>query len=252
MRKLAFAAVTLVALAATGVAVAHGIRGTGSPSAVTATFTAAAAKTSSWNCTTSDAKAVVVTRGTYTGTATGSPDLTGAITLQVRSIVGATSGVGVVDGAFRIDVGKGADARGLLTGVYDHGSVAGVLVGRSHGSAGRLVANVSASFAAASGFTNGKIGGTTGGGAVEVAGGRCKLVATDHPGGGSSRTGAKGAIAAISPASITVGGLTCAIPQGSRASALLPRLGLKVGDRVEIRCEGPGGSATLTAVERIR
>ncbi len=251
MRKLTLAAAVLAALAAATVAVAHGIRGAGSATSVAATFSAAAAKTTSWSCTTSDSKSIVVTQGTYSGTATGSADLSGPITLTARSVVDASDNIGTVAGTFRIDVAKGGDTRGVFTVVYDHGSVAGLLAGRAHEPAGRLLANVSATFAAAGGFTNGRIGsGSTGGGAVELGLGPCRPSGTAQPGPPAHE--AQGAISAISAGSITVAGLTCAIPQTGRATAILPKLALRVGDRVAIRCRDANGQTTLIEVEKLR
>src|SRR5256885_8427891 len=177
MRKLSFAAVVLIALVAAGYAVAHGIEGAKSAKAVAGTFTATAATTSTRTCTTTTGKAIVVTDGKYTGAAAGDdPDLTGAITLRARSTVNTTDGVGVVDGRLRIDVASGGDTEADYAAVYDHGNIAGLAVGRAHDPSAKLIANLSAGFAAATGFTTGKLGGTTvGGSAVELSSaGGCK------------------------------------------------------------------------------
>lgn len=250
MRKLTLSIIGLVALAVTSVAVAHGIGGAKSERSVSATFaaTAAANGVSSLTCTSSDAKTIAVTNGTYTGSASGDGDLTGALTLRARSVVNTTDNVGVVTGTFRIDVAKGRDTEGAFTAVYDHGSIAGLLIGRAHEPAGRLVANFSASFSPTTGFSGAKIGGgTAGGGAVEVGPAAC-VPQIAHP----QHSEAHGAVSAISTSSITVNGLTCTIPARSRAAAILPRLGLKIGDMVEIRCDQVNGQNTLTRVERLR
>ncbi|HZU20726.1 MAG TPA: hypothetical protein VE982_05880 [Gaiellaceae bacterium] len=248
MRKLLLTIVGLVALAATSVAVAHGIKGAESERAVSATFTASsAAHVSTRTCTSTDAKTIAVTNGTYTGTASGDPGLTGALTLRAHSVVNTTDNVGVVSGAFRIAVANGRDARGVFTAVYDHGTIAGMLVGRAHDPGARLLANFSATFAPATGFTGAKIGGgTAGGSAVEIGTGACRPQIA-HP----MQSQARGAISALSPDSITVNGLTCMIPAKSRAAAILPRFGLKVGDLVEIRCDRVNGQNTLARVVKL-
>jgi hypothetical protein len=249
MRKLLLTIVGLVALTATSVAVAHGIKGAGSERSVSATFSASAAgNVATRTCTSSDAKTITVTSGMYTGAASGDPGLTGALTLRAHSVVNTTDNVGVVTGTFRIDVANGRDTRGIFTAVYDHGTIAGLLVGRAHDPGARLLANFSATFNPASGFTGAKIGGgTAGGGAVEIGARGCRPQIV-HP----MHSEAHGAISALSPASITVAGLTCTIRTAWRASGLLPRLGLKVGDRVEIRCDRINGENTLTRIERLR
>ena len=102
MRKLTYMAALLVGLVATGYAVADGMEGAKSVSAVAGTFSAAGANTSSRTCTTTDGKTIVVTDGRYTGQATGDADLTGAITLRARSVINTTDGIGVVSGSLKI------------------------------------------------------------------------------------------------------------------------------------------------------
>src|SRR3954465_899315 len=158
MRRLTFAAAVLVALVATSYAVAHGIEGAKSAKAVAGTFTATASSTSTRSCTTTDGKTIVVTDGKYTGAAAGDPDLTGPITLRTRSTVNTTDGIGVVDGRLRGDV-SGRDTGPAFAAVYDHGTVAALAVGRAHDPRAKLVANVSATFDPATGFTAGNMRG---------------------------------------------------------------------------------------------
>src|SRR2546423_12041758 len=159
MRKLTYAAVALIALAATSIAVAHGIEGAKSAKAVKGEFAATAGNTTTRTCTTSDNKTIVVTDGRYTGNATGDADLTGAITLRARSVINTTDKVGLVNGRLSIDVANGRDTEAMYAAVYDNGTIAGLAVGRAHEPNARLVANLSGTFAAATGFTGGKPGG---------------------------------------------------------------------------------------------
>jgi hypothetical protein len=246
MRKWTFAVVALAALVATSLAVAHGIEGAKSAKAVAATFTATAASTSTRTCTTAEGKVLTVTSGRYSGTATGDPDLTGPITLSARSTVNTTDGVGVVEGQLKIDVASGRNTWAGYTAVYDHGNIAGVAVGRAHDPHAKLLANLSAGFSAAGGFTSGKLGGgTAGGGAVELGPSSCKASSnTPH-----EKSEAKGTITALSATSITVAGLTCAIPADKSSDV---NAKFKVNDRAEIRCELSNAQNTLTRIEKKR
>ena len=242
MRKLTYVAAALVALTMTSLAVAHGIEGAKSATPVAGTFTAAAGSTSTRTCTTTDGKTIVVTDGKYTGAAAGAPDLTGPITLRARSVINTTDNIGVVDGRLSIDVADGRNTDASYSAVYDHGNIAGLAVGRSHGPHARLVANLSAAFSATTGFTSGKLGGgTAGGSAVELGGAGCK---PSRP--VSEKSEAHGTISAISSSSITVAGLTCTIPADKSADV---NAKFKQGDTAQIRCALESGTNTLTAID---
>lgn len=240
-RTLAVATVAAAALVSAGIAVAHGVDGGKSAKAVTGTFNATtASRVTQKTCTTSDNKTVVTTDGTYTGTATGDPDLTGAITLRARSVINTTDNVGTVSGSLRIDV-PNRDTTAEFTTVYSGGQVGGLAVGRAHSPSAQLIANISGGFTATGGFSNVKVGGAAGGGAVEVAQAGCKTTKTV-----SEKTQASGTVSAVSSTSITVAGLTCAVPP-SLASKLN---GITVNSRAEIHCQLVNGQNTLTSVER--
>ncbi len=241
MRKLTVIAALLVALVATGYAVADGLGNAKSASAVAGTFTATGASTSSRTCTTSDNKTIVVTDGKYTGTATGDSDLTGPITLRARSVINTTDNVGVVSGSLRIGQTSGGNTSASYSAVYDHGTVAGLATGRAHGPSAALVANLSATFSAASGFTGGKLGGgTAAGSAVELGRSSCK---SSHP--TPEKSEAHGTISALSATSITVAGLTCTIPADKSAAV---NSKFKQNDVAQIRCSLVSGVNTLTDI----
>jgi hypothetical protein len=240
MRKVTFAVVVLVALVATSYAVANGIEGAKSAKAVAGTFSATGTSTSSRTCTTTDGKTIVVTDGKYTGVAAGDPDLTGAITLRAKSVVNTTDNVGTVDGKLTIDA-AGKNTEASYSAVYDHGAIAGLAVGKAHQPNGKLIANLSATFSAASGFTSGKLGGgTTGGSAVELSAGSCKSSKTT-----AEKSEAHGTVSALSTTSITVAGLTCAVPADKSADI---NAKFKTGDTAQIRCELVSGTNTLTSI----
>jgi hypothetical protein len=242
MRRLTYVVTALAALAVTSYAVADGIEGAKSAKAVAGTFSAAAGNTSTRTCTTTDGKTLVVTDGKYTGTATGDPDLTGPITLRARSVINTTDNVGIVTGGFGIDVANGRNTQAAYSAVYDHGSIAGLATGKAHQPNARLVGNLSASFAAATGFTNGKLGGgTAGGSAVELGLGSCKPSRT-----APEKSEARGTVSAISSSSITVAGLTCAVPSDKSADVTAK---FKLNDAAEIHCALVSGTNTLTRIE---
>jgi hypothetical protein len=242
MRKLTYAVAAFAALAVTSYAVADGIEGAKSARAVAGTFTASAGSTSTRTCTTTDGKTIVVTDGRYTGASSGDPDLTGPISLRARSVINTTDNIGVVNGSFRIDAANSRDTQGVYSTVYDHGSIAGLAVGKAHQPNARLLGNLSATFAAATGFTNGKLGGgTAGGSAVELAGGACRPARTTP-----EKSEARGTISAISSSSITVAGLTCAIP-ADKSTDVNARF--KLNDPAEIHCALASGTNTLTRIE---
>jgi hypothetical protein len=241
MRKLTFAAVVLVALMATSYAVAHGIEGAKSAKAVAGTFSATGTSTLTRTCTTTDGKTIVVTDGKYTGVAAGDPDLTGPITLRARSVINTTDNVGSVDGRFTIDVANGKNTDGSYSAVYDHGAIAGLAVGKAHQPNAKLLANLSATFSATTGFTSAKLGGgTAGGSAVELGAGSCKPSKTTP-----EKSEARGTVSALSTTSITVAGLTCAIPSDKSADV---NAKFKTGDTAEIRCSLVSGTNTLTSI----
>src|SRR4051812_20136706 len=237
MRKVVLTMAGLAALATTSVAVAHGIQGARTAQAVAATFSAPAGTTTSRTCTTTDGKTITVTDGKYTGTATGGSDLAGPIVLRVRSVINTTDKVGTVNGAFRIGV-SGRDTVGAFASVFDNGAIAGFATGRAHAPGAKIVGNLSATFDPATGFAAGsKIGGgTNGGSAVELGRGSCKP-AQNHP----EHSAARGAISALSTASVTVAGLTCSLPSARSADV---NAKFKNGDNVEIRCEFANGANT--------
>jgi hypothetical protein len=242
MRKMTFAAVVLVALVATSYAVAHGIEGAKSAKALAGTFTATGTSTSTRTCTTTDGKTITVTDGKYTGAATGDPDLTGAITLRARSVINTTDNVGTVEGRLAIDA-SGKDTSASYSAVYDHGTIAGLAFGKAHASNAKLLANLSATFSAASGFTGGKLGGgTAGGSAVELGAGSCKPSRAT-----AEKSEAHGTVSALSTSSITVAGLTCAIPSDKSADV---NAKFKTGDTAQIHCSLVSGTNTLTSIDK--
>jgi hypothetical protein len=240
MRKLTLAAVTIAALAAAGAAVAHGIGGgTQSMAAVTGSFTATAVtRSATRSCTTTSGKTIASTNATYTGTASGAPDLRGPAVVVARSTIDTTDGIGIVTGTLKV----GGKTAARFSSVYDHGTIAGTASGHIATPHVQLVANVSALFSTTTGFTNGKIGGTAGGSAIELATGGCDL-----PKAPSDPNDVTGTITASNAASITIGHLTCAVP-GSLAMTVAANY--PVGSRAEIKCALVSGVMTLVSAAK--
>jgi hypothetical protein len=237
-----FTVVGALVLTITGLALADGLDNAKSVRSVAGVFTATAVSRSQVNsCATADGKTIVSTHAIYMGTASGDPDLSGPITLDVRSTINTTDGLGVLNGKLKI-AASGGDTIAGLNAVYDHGAIAGLASGRAKTPHVALLGNLSAAvFTAAGGFTGGKIGGgTSGGSAVELGPGKCAPTSTSH-----KTSDAHGDVSALSSTSITVGGLTCAIPANITAKVTST---VKVGDRVEIECSLANGVNTLTKI----
>lgn len=237
-RTLIVVATAATALAATGLAIAKGLDSNVNARAVSGSFAAtSASKVQTRTCTTTDGKTLVTTNGVYTGTASGDADLTGAATLRAHSTINTTDNIGVVSGTLRIDVASGRDTQAQFDAVFSGGQIAGLAVGHAHAPAARLVANLSAGFTASGGFTDGKLGASAGGAAVELGPGRCRATAPVK-----QRSEARGTVSAVSSSSITVAGLTCAVPASLQSRVAK----LTVDSRAEIHCTLVNGTNTLT------
>ena len=137
----------------------------------------------------------------------------------------------------------GGDTVAHFDAVYDHGTIAGVASGHSAAPHATLVGNLSAAFSSTGGLTSGKIGGTSGGSAVEIGTAGCESTKTT-----AEKSEARGTVSAVSSTSITVGGLTCIVPASLAAQATA----LSVGARAGIKCSLVSGANTLLKVERRR
>lgn len=159
MKKLTWTlAAALVALVAAGAAVAHERHGDGIK-AVSTHFTAAPTdRTTTKTCTEPGTGGAVwhLTRGVYTGTATG--DLAGAITIRTQSTINTTTGLGFTSGKVEL---RDADGKLVAHASLDavntqNGVLNGFLRGRATG--GRLLANFTATFNADGSALSGDLG----------------------------------------------------------------------------------------------
>jgi hypothetical protein len=248
MRKLLLVATGALGLTLAGLALAGTLNDAKSVRAVAGTFTATTVSHSQTrSCTTTDNKTISSTNATYSGIATGvggEADLSGAITLDVRSTINTTDGVGVVQGKLKI-AAAGGNTVAHLDAVYDHGAVAGLASGHARDPHAKLLCNLSAGFIASgtgAGFVNGKIGGGTGAGsAVELGPGRC---APTRP--VSEKSEARGTVTLLTSTQITVAGLTCTIPT---SLATKVANAVKLNGHAEIKCALQGGVNTLVDVK---
>lgn len=174
-RKTIGALAVCAALAAAGAAVAAHKRAQTTQQA-TATFAATTVShAKNTTCTASDG-AYKQTDATYTGTATSSDArLAGPLTIRAHSVVDTTSGLGWMQGTFRVRGGDGkGNAHGTLHGAIAGGNISGALVGDVENAAGKLVATISAAFAPDSGFSSGTVGsGSVAGAGVVFQRGEC-------------------------------------------------------------------------------
>ena len=158
-RLMTFALAALVALAVTGLAIAHG-SDTKKTSPVSASFTATPTeKTTTVTCTGGDGT-YNITRGSYEGTATGSDAvLTGKITLRTKSVVNTTTGYGYTEGKVTLrDADGKLKAKAHLIAVNTQkGILNGFLNGRVK-EQGHLLANFSAAFNADGSSLSGELG----------------------------------------------------------------------------------------------
>lgn len=241
-RTFMVAAAGLAAVGAAGIAVADGIDGAQSARSVAGAFsTGSPSQFRTRSCTTADGKTLVATQGVYTGGATGDADFTGPITLRAHSLINSTDGVGVVSGTLRIKVAAGGDTVAHFESVYSGGQIAGLASGHAQDRHAKLLSNLSASFDSTSsgGFGGGKLGGTTGGGAVELGPGRCEPSKT------VKETSEARGIVTTAASTITVAGLTCTVP-----ASLQAKVSGLLNAHAEIRCSLIGGANTLTSVEK--
>jgi hypothetical protein len=239
-RILAAAVAGAVLLVGAAVAVADGFHGGKAVTAVSGTFGATtASRVTQRTCTTSTGKTIVVSEGTFTGSASGPAELTGNVTVRAHSTINTTDNVGVVNATLKIEVSSGRDTVAQLAGVFSGGQVAGLAVG--HAGGGQLVANVSGGFSATGGFSAGtKIGGGTGGGsAVELTPAGCKSAKTLV-----NKSEARGEVTANGSGSITVAGLACTVPASLQAKVAT----IALHSHAEIHCQLVNGVNTLTSV----
>lgn len=172
-RRAWLAGAAVVALTVTGVAIAGGPSTT---SQVSATFTATTVVQKDVQTCTGVDGTYEITHATYSGTAVSSdPHLNGPIRIDVKSVYNTTKNLGWLSGKLRVDNSTTGDrAHGNLSAVNMGGQLQGFLSGEETAPGNRLLANVSASFASATGFGSGQLGAGTATNTAVVSSGSCK------------------------------------------------------------------------------
>jgi hypothetical protein len=157
------APVTIAALAAGGVAVAHGGGGhqpKTEPAA--ATFTATPDPASRTRTCTGADGTYNETFGVYRGTSTGDPRLTGALLIRSHTLVNTTTGFGTTTGKVSISNSEGRKTAvaGFSAVNTQNGKLDGFLTGQARDTPGktRLFANFSATFNADGSQLSGELG----------------------------------------------------------------------------------------------
>jgi hypothetical protein len=249
-RPIVIAAATAAALATAGLALAT-LNASG-VSATTAMFSAAKERSETRTCT-GDNDKYEITNGRYAGKvdfADPNSDLDGPVTIQARTVLNVTDGVGYIQGSFRV---KDDDRRanGSFVGTLDKdGNVDGFVQGRVNRHSAALLGGLSAKFSADGGFTEGKIGnGTTSLPAVLI-GRPCK---DSKPAGIAVRLTVKGKVSKLDT-SITVDPRDATPPQTCEIKAgTSPSLeGVAVGTDVEMSCGLVDGKMTLLKLKKHR
>lgn len=242
MRRLILITAAGLALLGAGIAVAHE-GGSKSVKQVAATFTATSgSNVQTSTCTGSDNVTYTTTRGRWSGTAAttapaGDTSLTGNATVDAEVIVNS-AGDGFASGKVRIDGANHTSA--WFEGVISGGShIAGLAEGRGSAGWSRLVANLSADWTSAGGFTNGKLGGgAAGGNAVVLMSGGCKPPRPETIELHGNVT--------IGSGVVTVAGVNCTVPANLATTVAN---NFHTGDRVEVKCASASGTNTLLRIE---
>lgn len=177
-RLAGLAAFACAALAAAGVAVAaHRAQSTQAASATFTATTVSHVKATTCTVPGSGGHVFDQTIATYTGTASSSDGrLNGPLTIRAHSVVDASTGLGWLQGTFRVRGSSGA-SHGTLHAAVASGNAVGSVVGVANKPHGKLVATFAAAFTPGSsgGFSAGNLGGgSVAGAGIVFQHGACK------------------------------------------------------------------------------
>lgn len=116
------------------------------------------------------------TKATYRGTSSSADTrLNGSLELRVHSVLNTSSGIGWLDGTFRVRGGDGG-AHGTIHAAIANSEAIGALTGTVNRPAGKLVASFVSDFTPTGGFGNGTLGAgprSTNGAGTIFSHGRC-------------------------------------------------------------------------------
>lgn len=230
-RILLLVPVAILVLAVAGIAIAaKGDKGTaGVAFAVSATADDSKTRT----CTGADGT-YELTRATYRGTISGGRYDGLAAVVRLRSTVNTTENAGLATGRLLVRNGDRLEAKANLAGVFEGGTLTGILTGRDRRGEdrGHLLANFSGTLSGGSlSLTAGS--GSAANAAIVFGGTGCGAKAF------TTRVDARGELSALSATSLTVktesGDITCSL---TTAQATRLARDVEVGDRVRVRCVG--------------
>ena len=179
-RRAWLAGAAVLALAVAGVAIAGGPSTT---NPVSATFNATTVvKKNVQTCTGADGT-YEITHATYAGTSTSAdPSLNGPIRIDIKSVYNTTKNLGWLNAKLQFDgTTPGGKAHGNLSAVNAGGQLHGFVSGQETAPGKHLLANVSASFAGATGFGSGQLGTGTAINTAVVFSGSCKAAEPQKP-----------------------------------------------------------------------
>jgi hypothetical protein len=249
MKRFILVTVALGALVASGAAVAH--LKAGDVTAVSATLSAttpANVQTRSYTCA---GQTFEVTTGRWTGTATSTtPDLNGAVELQLKSVYNATKNLGWIDGRIKI---RGADDKTSagFSAVNTGGKLDGWVAGHAGRGDGTVFGSLTGSFSKTGGLTEGALGTGTGANTALIAK-RADCSAKETSTRPSVHLLVRGEVDAVSSTSIAVkpkdgsATQTCAVTSADDVKRI------EKGDQVEMTCVQVSGAWTLAMVRERR
>jgi hypothetical protein len=170
--KAWLAGAVVAGLAIAGAAIAAGPSAT---NPVSATFTATTVVTKNVQTCIGADGTYELTHATYSGTSSSSdPSLNGPIRIDVKSVYNTTKNLGWLNAKLRVNGSTGDNAHGNLSAVNAGGKLQGFLNGTATAPGRHLLANVSASFASATGFGSGQLGTGSATNTAVVSSGSCK------------------------------------------------------------------------------
>lgn len=247
MKRIALLTVGLVALVATGAAVAH-LKASGVKS-VAATFSATSVSNLETRTCTGEDGTYEIATAKYEGTATSSEaTLAGPVQAKVRSVYNVAKNLGVVEGWLRIRSSAG-NTTGRIWAVNTNGALDGFVRGEAGHGDGALLASLTAAFTRTGGFASGQLGGGGGANAAVIAG-RLNCKGNTRP---SVRLVVRGEVDAVSSTSISVKPSDGSATQTCAVTSESPKLDkIEKGDHVEMQCSQIGGAMVLTKIHERR
>ena len=262
MRKtliVAIAAAVALVTAAIAFAAVYTASGVAAETATFSTDKVSPLRTAS--CTGTDGKAFTITHGRYTGVATfAAPagELGGPLTIDARTTYSTSDGLGYVKGSFRVQDDRHDPNRlgGRFTATLKGTQLVGFLTASARGHHARVLGNLSATFAPATGFSAGAVGSTSSTAVLAVVAGptcpKAKPAPKPKPAPAPHARMVDGKVTAIGDgglgSTITVATRGPSTATCTRDAASPATTGITVGTKVAMKCELIGSTWTLRAI----